>query len=318
MAVPELTTKRFVCRSCVASCGLLAHIEDGRVLTVSGDPTDPVSAGYTCAKGRSIPENHYSPQRLSQPIMRGQPTDWTTCLNDIATTIRQIIAEGGPNRVAHYCGMGLFVDSLGWWTLERLFAELGSQQRYTTYTVDMATVLRACELVIGFPLLPHWTPEDPGTTLTVLIGTNPRVSHGHSVMLSNPTQRLRSFRRRGGELWVIDPRLTETARLADRHIAPRPDTDAFLLAWLVREILIDGADDDELGGHCRPEDVETLWSAVEPFSLDRVSSATDVDPRVLEDLLASIRRHRKLAIVPGTGISFASTGLTADWLRLQF
>ncbi|KFG90307.1 Formate dehydrogenase [Sphingobium herbicidovorans NBRC 16415] len=314
MAIPE--ERLFICRSCVAGCGLIAHIEGGRVLRVSGDRADPVARGYSCAKGRAIPTRHEQAGRLSVPSIRGRETNWEDCLNDIAGGFKRLLAKSGPDSIAHYAGMGLYVDALGWWSLERLFDAIGSAQRYTTYTVDMSSVLRACELVIGFPFLPHWTPEDADTRLAILIGTNPSVSHGHTIGFANPTARLRDFRARGGELWVIDPRATKTAAMANRHIAPRPDSDGFVLAWLIREILRYGADEKELATACTPADVQALRDAVEPFTLDAVAAAADVPAEDLIELLGAIRRHKRLAILGGTGVSFAPNGFVTDWLRL--
>ena len=82
-----------------------------------------------------------------------------------------------------------------------------------------------------------------GAALTfVLVGSNPLVSHGHSNAMPDPIVRLREHQARGGALWVIDPRRTETARLADHHLAPVPSTDHLVLAYVVRELLRDGAD----------------------------------------------------------------------------
>lgn len=312
----DASHKPFLCRCCVAHCGMIAHLEGDRVVRVSGDPEHPISGGYSCAKGRAIPANHHSDRRLDRPRMAGRQVSWAECLDDIGHRLRGIVDARGVNAIAHYCGMGLYTDTLGWWALEKLFADLGSDQRYTTYTVDMATILRACELVIGFPFLPHWTPEDTDTTLAILIGTNPSISHGHSIVLSNPTHRLREYRKSGGELWVIDPRATKSASLADRHLAPQPGTDAFLLAWLIREMLIEGADEEELANHCRAEDVAQLRAAVAAFDLSVVADATGLAPSDMLDLLHAIRRHRRFAIVPGTGISFSPHAIVTDWLRL--
>lgn len=295
---------------------MIAQVEGGRIVAVRGDRDHPVSGGYTCAKGRAIPVNHHAANRLDSPVMGARAVSWDACLDDLGTRLRDVLARSGPDGIAHYRGMGLYTDTTGWWALERLFALMGSAQTYTTYTVDMATVLRACELVIGFPLLPYWTPEDTDTTLAVLIGTNPGVSHGHSVPFPNPTHRLREYRRKGGELWVIDPRATKSAALADHHLAPQPGTDAFILAWLVREVLDSGADEAELALRCRPDDVAALRAAVAPFTLDKVAQASGLAPDALVAFLDAIRRHRRLAILPGTGVSFSPNAIVTEWLRL--
>jgi anaerobic selenocysteine-containing dehydrogenase len=201
-----------------------------------------------------------------------------------------------------------------------LLGGLGTRQIYTQQTVDAGPLARAQELVTGFAYmaggpLPAWTPEDPTPTLAVMVGANPPVSGGYlGAMGSNWAKRVRTFRNRGGELWVIDPRETKSARLADRHLAPRPGSDVFLFGWLVRELLEDGFDAEELQTACAPADVELLRGTVASFELEAVAERTGLAARDLLDLLAAIRRHKKVAILPATGVSFQASGVLAYWL----
>ena len=98
---------------------------------------------------------------------------------------------------------------------------IGSRSFYTAATVDNAPVLVAAELVAGNAMLsPVWDAAAGG--LLLLVGTNPVVSHGYGTTIPDPVRHLRDHRRLGGRLWVIDPRRTETAALADEHLAVRP------------------------------------------------------------------------------------------------
>jgi anaerobic selenocysteine-containing dehydrogenase len=216
--------------------------------------------------------------------------------------------------VGAYLGTGLAYDVNGWMSADRLFALLRTRQRYTPVTIDNAPALRAAELVSGTPHLnPVWDPNR--SRLLLVFGSNPVVSHGYGTTLADPVTRLRDFRAAGGEIWVVDPRRTETAALADHHIAPRPGTDAFVLAWLVRELLAGGADDHELEHHAHPADVERLTAAVAPFTLDRVVATAGVDRDTLAALLAAVRRAGKVAVMAGTGITMSRAGIVTEWLR---
>ena len=62
--MPHTTTHPGICRICSAHCGVLATVTDGRLTKVAGDPDNPMFQGYTCAKGRALPEIHNNPQRL--------------------------------------------------------------------------------------------------------------------------------------------------------------------------------------------------------------------------------------------------------------
>ena len=104
-----------VCRLCIAHCGVLAHVEDDsgrrKVTRVTGDPDNPMFKGYTCPKGRALPDLHNHPGRLLRSQKRGAdgrytPIDSATAAIEVADKIQAIVEEHGPrvhagNRFAH-------------------------------------------------------------------------------------------------------------------------------------------------------------------------------------------------------------------------
>ena len=302
------------CRICAAACGIVATVDGETVRKIRGDPEHPVSRGYTCPKGRALAEWHHAAARLDRPTLRRVATSWRDVLDDAAGVIRVVLDREGPDAVGFYLATGLAYDINGWMTAERLVRRIGTRQRYTPVTIDNAPVLRAAELVTGSTALNTvWDPDR--SRLLLLFGTNPVVSHGYGTTLADPITRLRDFQGDGGEVWVVDPRRTETAALADRHLQTRPGSDVFVLAWLVRELLDDGADATELEQHCDPADVARLREVVEPFGLDRVVAAADVPSEDLLALAAAIRRAGGIAAMCGTGITMSRDGVVAEWLR---
>lgn len=306
------------CRCCSVQCGMIATIDaHDRVLKVEGDRDHPATRGYSCAKGRSIPERHHSADRLLHPRLDGQETDWETCLADLNARLTRIRAEHGDHAIGRLLGTGGAYDTLGSAGLGRLAAALGTPQCYSVGTVDTAPLYRAAQMVTGFHnMQPHWAPELAGPRLAILLGANFCVSHGYlGVDLSDPVRKLREYRERGGEVWTVDPRHTKTAMNSDRHLALRPGSDIWLLAWLVREVLAKGADEAELAAHCATEDVAALREAVMPFTLERAAAQTGLEAGVLEELLAAIRKAGPIAVLAGTGIAFSPHGLLCEWLR---
>lgn len=301
------------CRICPALCGVVVTVEDDRVLAVKGDPDHPVSGGYTCPKGRSLPDFHHAPNRLDAPLLRTQdelvPVSWERTLDDLQRTIEEVVSAHGPSAVGAYLGTGSAFDPAGRRMARKMLQALGSRSMYTSTTVDTPCKPLVSELMSGQPMLiPVVDEERPG--LTLLIGSNPVVSHGHLNAWSNPRTRLRRIAEEG-ELWVIDPRRTETARLANRHLAPRPGTDYLWLAWLVRELLAE-ADLDEL--RARATGVDELAAAVAPFDLARAADETGLDTDDLADLLTTIRRHGRFAGQTGTGTTMAASANLTEWL----
>lgn len=320
---------RTLCRSCSAACGIVVEVERGgphdapseRVVSVRGDPHNPRSRGYLCPKGASLAEFHHREGRLEHPRLRGRRADWNAILDDLGGTLARLRSAHGADAIALYQGTGAVSDSLALPAIQGWIAGLGTSQFYTAATVDVAPALRAAEMVCGFfHPRPVWVPEEPASRLAILIGMNPAVSHGYLTILPNPTERIRDYRRRGGEIWLIDPRRTRTAQLVDRHLTPRPGTDAILLAWLVREALSAasasaGAKAGDFTRLTRAEDREALARALDGLSLARVSAETGLAERDIEDLVAAIRRAGRINVVGGTGVTLGRDGLLCEWLR---
>jgi len=265
-----------------------------------------MSQGYTCVKGRALPAMHHHPQRIERPLMRAggslQPASWELCLDDLGARLREIIDRNGPSSVGIFFGSGLGMDAAGYRMAEALHASIGTPARFSPLTIDGTAKVLTATLVGGFPGL-NPRPDYDRAKLVVYLGVNPVVSHGHTTAMPSPTTTIRALRARA-EVWVIDPRRTETARLASRHLAPRPGTDYAILAHLVRELLREGADADVLAHHTVDSDV--LRSAVEPYTLEHSAHVADVRDDELAALVAAIRRAGRLAIETGTGITMSA------------
>lgn len=308
------TERRSFCRICNAACGLRITTRDDRVLRVRGDPEHPLSAGYTCPKGRASAAFHHDPRRLDHPLVRRGDTlerrGWSEALDDLASALTRIERAHGRDAIAYYLGTAVAFDTCGYWGTQAFFDAHGTRQRYTCATVDTPCKLLVSELMSGYSFL-HPIPDTDRCRMMLLLGTNPVVSHGHLTGMTNPVAHLRRVARQG-ELWVVDPRRTASARLATRHLAIRPGTDAFLLAFLARELLRDGADPEYLANHA--EGVDALAAAVAPFDLARTADATGLALEDILDLLAALRRHGRFAGLSGTGTTMSAGANVTEWL----
>jgi anaerobic selenocysteine-containing dehydrogenase len=311
---------RTICRCCSAACAIVVTANGGRIVDVKGDDENPRTHGYICPKGHSLGYFHHRPDRLDFPLVRGRRAGWTEALDDLAGKLRALIEQHGPDSVGVYQGTGAVSDTLGLPLIERFTRKIGSNQFYTAATVDVAPAFRAADMVCGtWYLFPVWMPEDEDNRLAIYLGSNPAVSNGYLTMLPDPQRRIRAFRRRGGRLWVIDPRRSQTAALADRHLAIRPGSDAVLLAWLIRELLsggqIGGGDHDDYVRMTSATDRALLLLGVGPFTIERTEAATDLSAESLLELLTAIRAAGRIAVVAGTGITFGKHALLTEWLR---
>jgi anaerobic selenocysteine-containing dehydrogenase len=306
-------THRTYCRICIAACGLEVDVEDGHALAVRGDAAHPLSAGYTCSKGRALPAMHHDTRRLDAPMLRTdgalRTTTWDVVLDDLRHRLDDIVREQGTESVGFFLGGGIYMDTAGYWCFRRISRRLDTAHIYSDTTIDSAAKYRAMELVAGTnSLMPH---VDRDARLVLMLGTNPVVSHGQTPMFEDPVQRMRRTMA-NGEVWVIDPRVTESARLATRHLQIQPGTDHALLAFLVREVLADLANTDAV--RMRVCNLARLAGAVEPFTLEVASTRTGLAADALRELLATVRRAGRLAVLTGTGVTMSRGGNVAEWL----
>ncbi|XVQ14726.1 molybdopterin-containing oxidoreductase family protein [Spirillospora sp. CA-255316] len=307
-------TVRSFCRICTSVCGILVDVSGVEVIRVRGDRDQPLSRGYTCTKGRALPRMHHHPDRLERPLMRidgrPRPVTWEECLDDLGARLRPIIDRHGPEAVGVFFGSGIGMDAAGYRMAEALYGAIGTPARFSPLTIDGTAKPLVADLVGGSRSLSA-RPDYDNAAFVMYVGSNPVVSHGHTVAMPNPRGRLREMRTRA-EVWVLDPLHTETAHAATHHLAPRPGTDYAVLAFLVREILRDGADQEVL--RTRAVDADALSAAVEAFTLERAARITDVPPQDLTRLLAGVRRAGRVAIETGTGVTMASSANVTQWL----
>ncbi|MSX88958.1 MAG: molybdopterin-dependent oxidoreductase, partial [Actinobacteria bacterium] len=277
----SLRQVRSFCRFCSALCGIVVTVDGDQVVEVRGDADHPLSRGYTCPKGRALGAWHHHPERLDEPrVGRGtaqRTTDWDAALGDLAGRLQATANDYGPDAVGMYMATATSFDAAGGRMAFRLFQALGTKSRYSAVTIDTPCRPLVCDQLSGNAgLMPCIDEETAG--LTILVGTNPVVSHGHTTSLPDPVNRLRALAAGPRELWVIDPRRTESARLATRHLAPCPGTDHAIFAFAIRSLLTDGgADLRYLERHATEADVHALRMAVEPFDLARATEETGLE-----------------------------------------
>ena len=303
------------CRVCNAMCGLVVTVEDARIIRIRGDEAHSLSRGYSCPKGRALGALHHDERRLEQPLVREgrhlRATSWESALDDLADRIAASVAEHGPDSVAMYLASGSAFDTAGRRAAERFLTLIGSQQKYTATTIDTPCKPLVAELVGGWSgLTPIWDHES--SKLLLLFGSNPVVSHGHSNAIPDPVRRFRDFRSSGGRIWVIDPRRTETALLADHHLQLKPGTDWVVLGWLVRRLLAEHPAARTLAQ--RASGTEQLIVDVAPFDDEFVTRVCEIDLDDLEALLHEILAAGRLSALTGTGVSMSESANVTEYL----
>jgi anaerobic selenocysteine-containing dehydrogenase len=236
--MPEPKFVKTVCRSCHGGCGVIAHVRDGKVVKVEGDPSSPISHGSMCSKGLAITQLAYHPDRVLYPMKKTAAgwnrISWDDALDTVAAKFKQVAADYGPEAIIVGQGTGRDYESH--------FSRFGN----LLGTPNILTAGHMCYL------------SRIGATLTTC-GRHPAIDYANNPecivlwacnpLWTNPDEyKGVSFWRayqKGARLIVIDPRKGFTAKKADLWLQLRPGTDAALAMGffnvIIREQLYDAA-----------------------------------------------------------------------------
>ena len=227
------------CVLCAQNCGLEVRVENNRMVKVRPDKDNPRSQGYVCRKGLNVAFHQHHSQRLNYPLKKVngefQRISWDQAIGEIAEKLRSIVDTHGPRSLAYMGGGGQgchFEAAFG----VRLLRGLGSQYHYSALAQELTGIFWGWGRVTGRQYL-FGTPDHEHTEVLVAMGWNGMQSH--------QMPQARRFLTRIAKdpdkvLVVIDPRSSETARIADIHLAIRPGTDALLTRAMIAIILQEG------------------------------------------------------------------------------
>ncbi|MEE8107273.1 MAG: molybdopterin-dependent oxidoreductase [Planctomycetota bacterium] len=218
---------RTVCpRACYDACGMLAHVEDGRLVRVEGDPEHETARGVLCPRADRYVERVYHKDRILTPLrrvdedgeVRFEPISWDEALGAIAEALQTLSRDHDPRSLLYYTGSGQngAMNQFG-----QLF--LSYFGGYSSMYGDLCLPAGKEATRLTFGSIHHHPPEDyQNSKLIVIWGKNPAVTSPHQMRF------LREARDAGAKLVCIDPLKTKTARGSDQHIQPLPGTDGFL------------------------------------------------------------------------------------------
>jgi anaerobic selenocysteine-containing dehydrogenase len=307
------------CRICEALCGLELDVDRaaGRVLYIRPDPEHVASRGFACIKGLRQHELYQSPDRLRQPLERQhgrlRPVTWEHALARIGEHVRSIRAQHHPDAIAMYVG-----TAAGFSILHPPFAQgfmqgLGSGSTYSSATQDCSNKFAVATLMYGFPFLQPF-PDLGRTQCLVMVGANPAVSKWSFLQVSNPVQRLKAIEARGGSVFVVDPRRTESAKAAGEHVYIRPGTDVFFyLAFLHELFATHGIDEARADQHARG--LADLRELCAPWTPERQAEVTKIPADTLRRIVRAYATADGAALYCSTGVNMGGQGSLAFWLQ---
>lgn len=313
--MPE--TRHTFCRICEALCGLELTLEDGQVTQIRPDERHVATAGYSCIKGLKQHKIYSSPDRLLYPEKRVngrfQRVSWDEAIADIGDRVRRVRREHSPDAIAMYVG-----TAAGFGVLHPIFAQgfmtgLGSKSMYASATQDCSNKFAVAREMYGFPFTQPF-PDLDRTGCLIVVGANPVVSKWSFLQVPNPVKRLRELADRGGRIFFVDPRRTESAKTTGEHVFIRPNTDVFFFLSFLHELLATGGVDRARVAQYTTG-FEALSGLVQPFPPERTAEVTRVPAETLRAMVAVYRTAKGAAIYSSTGVNMGSNGSLAFWLQ---
>lgn len=236
--------KKTTCVMCAVCCGLEVKVENNRIVKVRPDKDSPISEGYVCRKGMNIAYHEHNADRLLYPMKKGsgkfERISWDQAIGEIAEKLKKILQEHGPRSLASVAGGGEF-NFYPARFLVGFVQALGSRYLYSSANQEFAGRYWAHGLTFGSQML-ELVPDYENTEMLMAVGWNGMMSH-HIPQARRVLTRISKDPNK--LLVVIDPRRSETAKIADIHLALRPGTDALLLKSMITIILKEGMHNQE-------------------------------------------------------------------------
>ena len=310
-------THHTFCRICEALCGLQADVEGDRVVALRPDPNHVATSGYACVKGLNQHRMYDSPDRLKYVLRRTDdghvPTSWTEALADIGGRLRRLIGTHGPSSVGMYVG-----TAAGFGVLHPVFAQgfmdaLGSRSMYASASQDCSNKFAVAQHMYGFAFTQPF-PDLDHTECLIVVGANPAISKWSFGQVPNPAARLKALVSRGGRLYFVDPRRTESAKVAGTHVSIRPGTDVFFYLSFLHEVLKRRAyDRSHVDRFMRG--FETIEQLAKGWTPERTALITRVPPDVLRQMVDDYVRAPGAALYCSTGVNMGGHGALSFWLQ---
>jgi anaerobic selenocysteine-containing dehydrogenase len=309
------TTTFRTCPLCEAGCGLEITLKDNAVTRIRGDRDDVFSKGFICPKGSTLTHLHDDPDRLRKPVVKrgGEfvEVEWDEAFATIEAGLMPILAEHGRDACGIYIGNPT-AHSIGPLLYNRtVITTLGTHNRFSASTVDQRPKEISAGLMFGSVAVP--VPDLDRTDFLVMLGANPYASNGSLCTAPDFPGRLEAIQARGGTVVVIDPRRSETAAKADRHLAIRPGTDAHLLAAIANVLITEGlAAPGRLAEHTNG--LEALADALSGFTADAVAPVCGIDADAIVALARDLAAAPTAAVYGRIGTCTQEFGTTVSWL----
>lgn len=306
-----------LCRICEAQCGLVVNTQDNRIATIEPNADHVASTGYACIKGLRMGDFVHSPDRLTTPLKKVDgkfvQISWEQAISEIGAKLQTLHSEHGGDAIAAYIGNPIAFSMWPTMMVTLMLKAFNADKLFTPGTQDCANKFAGGERMFGsandqvFPDIDH-------TELLIAIGSNPVISKMSFINTPHPMKRLAAIEERGGKIYWVNPRFTESAKRIGEHVSIRPDTDLFFLLGFLHEVIArDAVDHQRVSRHMNG--YETLVHIAQPWTPERVAAVTRIPAQQLRDMVSAYIAADGAAIYSSTGVNQGRFGLMAYWIQ---
>jgi formate dehydrogenase len=299
------------CILCECNCGIVVQLDDRRLAKIRGDKEHPASQGYTCNKALRLDHYQNNRARLTSPMRRRpdgsfEEIDWDTAIDEVAAAVKGIRDTYGGDKIFYYGGGGQG-NHLGGAYSGAFLKAVGSRYRSNALAQEKTGEAWVDAHLTGG----HTRGEFEHAEVSVFVGKNPWMSQSFPRARTVLNEIAKDPQR---SMIVIDPVLTDTAKMADFHLRVRPGTDAWCLAAmaavLVQEEL---CDEDFLARHVSGADaVRTLLRDV---PVEEYAGRCGVDAELLRAATRRIAAADSVAVFEDLGIQQAPNSTLCSYLN---
>lgn len=304
------------CNLCEAICGIEIKHENGVVLSIAGDKSDPFSRGHICPKAVALKDVYEDGNRLKTPVKRfgdeWREISWEAAFDEVAAKIKNAQTSYGKSAVAIFQGnpsvhnFGTLLNS------GELLKSLKTPNSFSATSTDQLPHHFAAWTMFGHPLLMP-IPDVDRTEYFLILGANPLASNGSLMTAPDIINRLDAIKKRGGKIVLIDPRRTETARAATEHHFIKPSSDVFLLLAIVHTLFAENL--VNLKRLADFTDGETILREIsKDYAPAAVEHLTGVSATEIKRIAVEFGTARAAVCYGRMGVSVQKFGSLCHWL----
>jgi anaerobic selenocysteine-containing dehydrogenase len=299
---------RTICGFCHASCGMVAHVRDGKIKKVTGDPDHPASKGFLCKKADAAIPLVYHRDRLKSPLLKTKKgfkkVSWDAALDFAAGKLLSLRDEYGGKTLVRATGAPYTYEGRDGFA--QLMASLGS-----TLNTGMGHLCsRPRQLGVTAVLGDRIEPDFQGTRLALFWGGNMVAVNRYSVhsALPNFSQTIPGIKKGGGKVVVIDPVRSETVPLADEWVPLRLGTDLALALAMIHVIIRAELYDKEFVQQYTLG-FDGLKAHVTTYTSEWAAGITGLSSAQIEKLAQEYATEKPAVLYDGNGLDMHTQGV---------